>query len=201
MNPRELVDHIRSGPVELVLDEPLRFRRRSRSNPCDFNEFLQALQSSETIRYVQCTSQQTMGIAEDEWFLLAMTMGRIKDIQHLFFDCTPGSRDFHPFQAVAEALNNAQSLREILIDVGGETPIDSSGLAALANALREHTALEKFTWFDWSPLPPRDLSLDPVIRALPGCPHLREVSISTEYASCDASGRSQSVPNTLVATP
>jgi hypothetical protein len=49
MNPRELVDHIRSGPAELVLDKPLRFRRRTRSNPCDFNEFLQALHSSETI--------------------------------------------------------------------------------------------------------------------------------------------------------
>jgi hypothetical protein len=38
MNPRELVDHIRSGPTELVLREPLRFRRRTRSNPCDFND-------------------------------------------------------------------------------------------------------------------------------------------------------------------
>jgi hypothetical protein len=28
MNPRELVDHIRSGPAKFVLyDEPLRFRR------------------------------------------------------------------------------------------------------------------------------------------------------------------------------
>jgi hypothetical protein len=50
MNPRELVDHIRSGPAELVLSKPLRFRRRTRSNPCDFSEFLQALQSTETIR-------------------------------------------------------------------------------------------------------------------------------------------------------
>jgi hypothetical protein len=45
MNPRELVDRIRSGPAELLLEEPLRFRRRTRSNSCDFNEFLQALQS------------------------------------------------------------------------------------------------------------------------------------------------------------
>jgi hypothetical protein len=29
MNPRELVDHIRNGPSELELDEPLRFRRRA----------------------------------------------------------------------------------------------------------------------------------------------------------------------------
>jgi hypothetical protein len=54
MNPRELVDHIRSGPANVVLNKPLRFRRRTRSNPCDLNEFLQALQSSETIRAVNC---------------------------------------------------------------------------------------------------------------------------------------------------
>jgi hypothetical protein len=43
MNPRELVDHIRSGPawLVLILGIPLRFRRRTRSNPCDFNEFLE----------------------------------------------------------------------------------------------------------------------------------------------------------------
>jgi hypothetical protein len=58
MNPRKLVDHIHSGPAELVLEIRLRFRRRTRSNPCDFNEFLQALRSSETIRDVECGSQQ-----------------------------------------------------------------------------------------------------------------------------------------------
>jgi hypothetical protein len=74
------VDHIRSGPAELVLKEPLRFRRRTRSNPCDFNEFLQALQSSETIRTVQCGSQQRLDITEDEWVLLVKTLGSIKGI-------------------------------------------------------------------------------------------------------------------------
>jgi hypothetical protein len=66
MNPRELVDHIRSGPAAVYLDEPLRFRRRTRSNPCDFNEFLQALQSSETIQWVYSDSQLELGITEDE---------------------------------------------------------------------------------------------------------------------------------------
>jgi hypothetical protein len=47
----------------LELDEPVvRFRRRTRSNPCDFNEFLQALQSSETIRSALCTSQLVLDI-------------------------------------------------------------------------------------------------------------------------------------------
>jgi hypothetical protein len=75
MSPRELVDHIYSGPAELVLDKPLRFRRRTRSNPCDFNEFLQALQSSETIRNFSCFSQLALGIIEDEWVLLVKALG------------------------------------------------------------------------------------------------------------------------------
>jgi hypothetical protein len=66
MNPCELVDHIRSGPAELDLQEPLQFCRQTCSNPCDFDEFLQALQSSETIRTVRCSYQQTLGITEHE---------------------------------------------------------------------------------------------------------------------------------------
>ena len=69
MNAHELVDLIRSGPAQLMLDEPLRFRRRTRSNPCDFNEFLQALQSSETIQRVKCESHTELGISEDQWVL------------------------------------------------------------------------------------------------------------------------------------
>ncbi len=95
MNPRELVDHIRSGPAKLVLDEPLRFRRRTRSNPCDFNEFIQALRSSETIRDVECSSHRRLGITEDEWVLLVKTIGRIKDIQNMRFSYSYSPRDFH----------------------------------------------------------------------------------------------------------
>ena len=143
MNPRELVDHIRSGPTKLVLDEPLRFRRRTRFNPWDFNEFLQALRSSETIRKVTCCSQLQLGISEDEWVLLVKTLGSIKGIEDLELHCISGSRDFHSFQAVANALNNAQSLRKLAIYIESETfPTDSQGLAALANALREHTVLQ-----------------------------------------------------------
>jgi hypothetical protein len=185
MNPRELVDHIRSGPADLVLKEPLRFRRRTRSNPCDFNEFLQALQSSETIRTVTCKSQLQLGITEDEWVLLVKTLGSIKDIQNLSLNCKPGSRDFHLFQAVADAVKKAHLLRKLVITLGATFPRDPSGLAALANALREHTVLQEFGWFDLrleaTPITP----LDPVLRALPACPHLREVTIMTRCASSD----------------
>jgi hypothetical protein len=190
MNSRELVDYIRSGPAELVLDEPLRFRRRTRSNSCDFNEFLQALQSSETIRTVQCGTQQTLGITEDEWVLLVKTIGRIKNIEDLRLFCSSGSRDFRPFQAFADAVNIAESLCKLRIRLdGGIFPRDSSGLTALANALREHTALQAFRWFDFLPrleAAPQNLSFDPVIRALPACPHLEMVTITTTSASADA---------------
>jgi hypothetical protein len=190
MNPREIVDYIRSGPAELMLDEPLpRFRRRTRSNPCDFNEFLQALQSSETIRDVRCRSHRRLCITEDEWVLLVKTIGRIKDIQSLEYNCTPGSRDFHPFQAVAEAVKNANSLRGLRIGLDYETfPRDPSGLTALASALRKHTGLQKFRLMDCRRLleAAQSTTLDPVLQALSTCPHLQELTILTQFASAAA---------------
>jgi hypothetical protein len=176
MNPRELVDHIHSGPAKLMIDKPLCFRRRTPSNPCDFNEFLQALQSSETIRDVTCFSQVQLGITEDQWVLLVTTIGHIKDIQFLEFFCQPGSRDFHPFQEVTDAVNNAHSLCRLKLKVdanSGSLTRDFSGLIALAKALGEHTALQEIIWCDFgSRRTPRDLSLHPVLRVLPACPHL-----------------------------
>jgi hypothetical protein len=189
MNPRELVDHVRGGPVELELFWPLRFRRRTRSNPCDFNEFLQALQSSETIRTVRCKSQTDLGISEHEWVLLVKTLGRIQEIQHLRLDCTLDSRDFNPFQAVADTVNNAHSLCKLIVDhkdisVRG----DPSGMTALANALREHTNLQHFGWIDLNSQTEaaQITTIDPVLWALPACPHLQTVTMMTKYARADA---------------
>jgi hypothetical protein len=188
MNSRELlVDHVRSGPSELVLYDPLRFRRRTRSNPCDFNEFLQALQSSETIRDITCGSHQELGIAEDEWVLLVKAIGRIKGIDDLKLHCTPGSRDFQPFQAVACAVKNAQSLRKLRVVVEGETFLsDQSGLIALTSALRGHTTLHTFVWAEFGSRPEAVLQVttrDPLLRILPACPNLRMVAIMTKYTS------------------
>jgi hypothetical protein len=189
MNPRELVDHVRSGLAELELVDPLRFRRRTRSNPCDFDEFLQALQSSGTIRDVNSGSQLHLGISEHEWVLLIKILGRIKDIQHLAWRCSLGSRDFHPFQAMAEAVNSAQSLRKLYIGIYGETfPRDPSGINALVNALREHTTLQELNWMDWCPLleASHSTTLDHVLRSLQACPRLRKLTIMAECASADA---------------
>jgi hypothetical protein len=189
MNLRELVDHIRSGPALLVLGKPLRFRRRTRSNPCDFSDFLQVMQSSETIRTAVCQSHQELGIAEDEWVLLVKTLGSIKGIQNLCLICTHGSRDFHPFQALADAVKNAHSLYKLSVVVIGEAfPGDPSGLTALANALREHTALQEFAWLvGCSPMEAAQITaLDPVFRTLVACPHLWKVTVMTNCASADA---------------
>jgi hypothetical protein len=132
-----------------VLDDPLRFRRRTRSNPCDFNYFIQALQSSEVIRAIRCESHRELGISEDEWVLLVKTLGSIKGIQDLMLDCAPGSRNFHPFRAVADAVNSAHSLRGLEVALNGEIfPRDPLGLTTFANALREHTELQGFSLFD-----------------------------------------------------
>jgi hypothetical protein len=174
MNPHELVDHIRSGPAKLVLDEPLRFRRRTRSNPCDFNEFLLALHSSETIRTVVCGSHEELSIAEDEWVLLAKTIGSISDTQNLTLYVVPGSRDSHTFQAVADAVNNVQSLNQLIVVVHGETVSrHTSGLAALASALQKHPSLQEFCWFDFYSHVQleavQDVTLDPVLRSVVMC--------------------------------
>jgi hypothetical protein len=198
MNSLELLDHIRSGPAKLVLDKPLRFPPRS-NLLFDFNEFLQALQSSETLQNITCYSQQTLGITENEWVLLVHTIGRINDIQILQFYCTHGSRAFQPFQAVADAVNDARSLREVRVLLGSENfPEDSSGLTAFADAVREHTVLQKFKWFDLiNRLEP---SFDLLLRALPTCPHLRKVSITTICASTDAIKTLLQLPNTTKLT-
>jgi hypothetical protein len=189
MNPRELVDHIHSGPTEIVLDRPLRFHRRTRSNPCDFNEFLQALQSNETIRTAECGVHLLLGVSEDEWILLVKKLGSIKGIEHLSLESFSGSIGFHPFQAIADAVNNAHSLCNLNINILGETiPRDPSGMIALANALREHTALQEFTWADLcTRLETAQITApDPVLQALSACPHLRKATIMTECASLDA---------------
>jgi hypothetical protein len=189
MNPREFVDYIRSGPAKLMLDEPLRFRCRTRSNPCDCNEFLEALRSSETIRTIRCESHLDLGISEDEWTLLLKTLGSIKGIQNLELYCTHGSRDFHPFQAVADAVTNAHSLHKLRVCLDGEiSPRDSSGLTALASALRKHQSLKGFTWIAWSPLleAAQITALDPVLQELSACPHVQQVIIMTKSASAEA---------------
>jgi hypothetical protein len=217
MNLHELVNLIRSGPAELELSKPLltklaiarvdhsidrgvvravlfRFRRRTcfsgRCNPCGFSVFLQALQSSETIRDVSCFSQLQLDITEYEWVLLVKTLGSIRDIRILKFYCTHGSRYFNPYQAVAEAVNSAHSLHMLEVCLRGETfSIALPGLSALANSLKEHTALQKFTWSDFGSrirIAPSQFFLDLVLLALPACPYLREVFINTEYASASA---------------
>jgi hypothetical protein len=65
--------------------------------------------------------------------------------------CTAGSHDFHPFQAFADMVNNARSLRKLTLGIGGElSSRDSLGLLnTLARAAREHTGLQGLM-IDWS---------------------------------------------------
>jgi hypothetical protein len=162
MNPRELADHIRSGPAKLVHDKPVRFR---------------------------CYPHQELGITEHEWVLFVKALGNIKGIQQLIFVCKPGSRDFYPFQAIAEAVNNAQSLTYLKVVSSPETRNrDHSGLVMLGNAIRQHSSLVDFSWFNMCSLEEESLktTLDPVLLALPACPHLRKITFSSKQATSDA---------------
>jgi hypothetical protein len=184
MNPRELVDHIRSGPAVIDLRRPLR---------CDFNEFLQALRSSVTIRGVKCCPQQNLDITEEQWMVLVQTLGCITGIQNLqlFFSFVDhASRNFRPFQAIADAVDSAHSLRTLeILTVEEIGPRDPAGIFALANALRQHPVLNSFQWLDF--VCPQEahhnaMTLDPVFRTLPACTSLQKVTITTRRASADA---------------
>jgi hypothetical protein len=135
---------------------------------------------------VKCESHLRLDISEDEWVLLVQRIGRIRDIQNLTLLYGAGSREFRPFQAIADALKNARSLRALALYLDSpEIPNDSSGLTALANALREHKTLREFCWIDRSQTV-ESASLDPVLRALPACQHLRKVVIMATSASSGA---------------
>jgi hypothetical protein len=161
-----------------------------RSSPCNINEILQALQSSETIRSVKCYSHLDLSISVvDEWIQLIKTLMSIEGIQRLELNCVNGCCDFHPLQAIADAVNNAHSLQSLSVLPLDWRHLDQSGIAALANALREHTVFLSFhlEWFLVSAAAQSDTSLDPVLlQALLACPQLRKVTIITRCTSADA---------------
>jgi hypothetical protein len=127
-----------------------------------------------------------LSITEEEWVHLVKTLGSIKGIQRLNLLCTHGSHNFHPLQGVADAVNNAQSL--LTLQFLALRHVDQSGIVALADALRQHPALERFIGNDFRSVQKaqQDTSLDPVLQALLACPHLCKVAIRTKCASADA---------------
>jgi hypothetical protein len=77
----------------------------------------------------------------------------------------------------------------------------------LGNALRQHSSLVDFNWLDVCSLEEesQNTTLDPVLLALPTCPHLQKVNIATRYAGADAVKNLLQLPTntalTLVVTP
>jgi hypothetical protein len=184
LSGRELTDHIRSGPSELILKIPLRFHRRS-----DFNDFLQALETSEAIAHVRCSSHLELDIVEDDWVLLIETLGRMRDIENVAYHIESGSHYFHPFQTIADVVNNAQSLYAVSLSLESHEFIaDDAGLTAFANAIREHKNLKEVKWCDYSHKvgAAQSALLDPVLRVLSTCPHFTKVHVMTACASTGA---------------
>jgi hypothetical protein len=103
------------------------------------------------------------------------TLGRIKGIQSLALEISySNSRDIHPFQAVADAVNYDHSLRHLEVGLGNESYLrDSSGLTALSSAIRKHAGLQEFSLVDQRPLTEAAQStvFDPLLRTLSTCRH------------------------------
>jgi hypothetical protein len=118
MKPYELFDLIRlNNPNELELKHTLRFRRRSRSNPCSFDDLIQALRSNESIRTVRCQGNVSLGITQEEWFLFVQTLGTIPALRQLSF-LGQDVPNVPPVQAVADAVGSARLLRTFQIGEG-----------------------------------------------------------------------------------
>jgi hypothetical protein len=139
--------HIESGPENITFNYPLRFRRRTRSNPYSFDDFLQALRSSRTIRSVECHNHEGLGITESEWCRLVQTFSSIRGLTELVVAWQHGSLHFHPLQAIADAVDSAALLEGLgLVTGNGLESMDPNDEAALAQSLRRHAMLCVFGW-------------------------------------------------------
>lgn len=140
--PQEVMDHIESGPENINFNYPLRFRRRTRSNPYSFDDFLQALRSSRTIRSVECHNHEGLGITESKWCRLVQTFSSIRGLTELVVAWQHGSLHFHPLQAIADAVDSAALLEGLgLVKGNGLESMDPNDEAAMAQSLRRHAML------------------------------------------------------------
>jgi hypothetical protein len=188
MKPYELFDLIRlTNPNELELKHTLRFRRRSRSNPCSFDDLIQALRSNESIRTVRCQGNVSLGITQEEWFLFVQTLGTIPALRQLSF-LGQDVPNVPPVQAVADAVGSARLLRAFQIGEGVILFGSKTGFEALCHNIGSCCSdLEQVEWqgkfrSTWEIREHRDTNncLDPLFRALALCPRLRSVQIWTD---------------------
>ena len=181
MTPNELLQEVSGDSEELDLYEPVRFRRRTRSNPqCSFNEFLHALKTNETIERIHCHTVFIESISADEWIRLIQVMRSLKRLEALCFHCS--SRV--PMMALAEAVRNP-SLRNLCfghdITLLGDP---DTGREALALSLREST-LEDFAWLgDFSEQ--HIHSLTPLLYGLAASPSIQKVKLGYDSTTTHA---------------
>jgi hypothetical protein len=186
MKPYELFDVIRSNPGELELQHTLRFRRRSRSNPCSFEDLLHALQSNASIHTVRCHGNVSLGITQQEWFLFVQALGTIPGLRQLSF-LGQDVPNVPPVQAVADAVSSARLLRKLQIGEGVILFGSRAGFLALCNTIASSClVLEQVEWegklrSTWDHEENRTANcLDPLFLALAACPRLKKVRIWTD---------------------
>jgi hypothetical protein len=188
MKPYELFDLIRlNNPNELELRHTLRFRRRSRSNPCSFDDLLQVLQSNESIHTVRCQGNVSLGITQEEWFLFVQTLGRIPGLRQLSF-LGQDVPNVPPVQAVADAVGSAWLLQKLTIGEGVILFGSRAGFVDLCHNIGSRCLeLEEVEWqgkfrSTWENRENRDANncLDPLFQALALCPRLKRVRVWTD---------------------
>jgi hypothetical protein len=187
MKPYELFDLIRlNNPNELELKHTLRFRRRSRSNPCSFDDLIQALRSNESIHTVRCQGNVSLGITQEEWFLFVQTLGTIPGLRQLSF-LGQDVPNVPPVQAVADSVGSARKLRKLQIGEGVILFGSRAGFLALCRNIGTSCLdLEQVEWqgkfrSTWEIRANRDTNcLDPLLDALSICPRLQKVGVWTD---------------------
>jgi hypothetical protein len=183
MDLNNVVESITHGTIiDLVIDYRL-FTRRG-----GFVAFLDVLQSSTTIETVECPAYYHLGITGPMWVNLVRAIGGIRTLSRLSLGCdceAPGARYWgNRLTEVAAAVQGATNLRELslLSTVRHQRPLD--GVQALAHALEQLPALQKFVWSDTCRPNVIRINLDPVIDTLVNrCPQLGQVDITTRCAS------------------
>lgn len=127
----------------LRLDAIVRFRRRTRSNPVSFQDFLQSLRDTKGIRTVFCYPSMFLGIRQDEWHQIVCTFGQLENLSSLNFTFGYGGFIAISASALAETLERTSSIKKLVLSEAVVMVGPVEALQRLARAIAV-SALTKF---------------------------------------------------------
>lgn len=174
MKAVDLVKKVQDNPQTLVLHDIVRFRRRTRENPVDFYDFVQALTASRSIQHVIMHGNLSFGFPESEWMETLQAIGRMQCLQKLsFMGDVPIAL---PLSIMTAVLHNARTLRSLSFFDGVILVGEASAVPVFADAL-EKSQLESFTLDGMlrlrDVLQVNDSRLEPIALGLSRCPTIK----------------------------